>query len=83
MTLRGCCGRLIAVHLADDSEHGRCREEEREHDCKRTSHHVGTSIQGAYSPIRRSLKALPMTDTELKVMAALAIIGLSSRPNHG
>jgi hypothetical protein len=31
----------------------------------------------------RSLSALAMTETELKVIAALAIIGLSSRPNHG
>jgi hypothetical protein len=26
---------------------------------------------------------LPITDTELKVMAALAIMGLSSSPNEG
>ena len=30
-----------------------------------------------------SRSALPMTETELNVMAALAIIGLSSRPSHG
>src|SRR2546422_519343 len=33
--------------------------------------------------IRRSRKALPMTETELNVIAALAIIGLSRIPNHG
>src|SRR5437867_13408350 len=32
---------------------------------------------------RRSRSALPMTDTELNVIAALATIGLSRRPVHG
>jgi hypothetical protein len=32
---------------------------------------------------RRRRRALPMTDTELKVMAALAITGLSKRPKNG
>ena len=32
---------------------------------------------------RRSRSALPMTETELKVIAAAAIIGDSSRPNDG
>ena len=31
----------------------------------------------------RSRKALPITDTELKLMAAAASIGLSSRPMKG
>ena len=31
----------------------------------------------------RSLKAFAITETELKVIAALAIIGLNSRPNQG
>lgn len=31
----------------------------------------------------RKRNALPMTDTELKLMAALAIIGLSSKPENG
>jgi hypothetical protein len=31
----------------------------------------------------RSRSALPMTDTELKLMAAAAIIGLSKIPNRG
>jgi len=37
----------------------------------------------AYSSILRSRSALAMTETELKVMAALAIIGLSSSPVAG
>ena len=36
-----------------------------------------------YSAARRSRSALPITDTELKVIAALAIIGLSSSPKNG
>ena len=36
-----------------------------------------------YSRIRCSLSAFPITDTELKLIAALAIIGLSSTPSHG
>ena len=35
------------------------------------------------APARRSRSALAITDTELNVMAALAIIGLSSSPNAG
>ena len=35
------------------------------------------------SATRRSRRALPITETELKVIAALAIIGLSSTPSHG
>ena len=31
----------------------------------------------------RSLRALPITETELKLMAAAAIIGLRSKPNAG
>ncbi len=37
----------------------------------------------AQSISRRSRSALPMTETELRLIAALAIIGLRSRPNHG
>ncbi len=36
-----------------------------------------------YSAVRLSRSALPITDTELNVMAALAIIGLSSSPKKG
>ena len=35
------------------------------------------------SASRRSRSALAMTDTELNVIAALAMIGLSSKPNTG
>ena len=36
-----------------------------------------------YSSARRSRSAFTMTETELNVIAALAIIGLSSTPNDG
>ncbi len=38
---------------------------------------------GAYSEMLRRRRALAMTETELKVMAALAIIGLSNKPANG
>ena len=40
----------------------------------------GSELQ---SFVRRSRSALLITETELKVMAALAIIGLSSNPTNG
>ena len=36
-----------------------------------------------YNRIFRSLNAFVMTDTELNVMATLAIIGLNSNPKKG
>ena len=41
------------------------------------------TVQGPHRAARLSRKALPITDTELNVIAALAIIGLSSTPSHG
>ncbi len=41
------------------------------------------SPASTHSSVRRSRSALPITDTELKLIAALAIIGLSSRPKAG
>ena len=39
--------------------------------------------QAPYNGNRRKRRALEITETELKVMAALAIRGLSSRPKNG
>ncbi len=39
--------------------------------------------QALYNGRRRRRNALEITETELKVMAALAISGLSSRPKNG
>jgi hypothetical protein len=41
------------------------------------------AMSQSQSAARRRRSALPITDTELKAMAALAIIGLSSRPKKG
>jgi hypothetical protein len=40
-------------------------------------------MNGIHSDTRLNRSALPITDTELKVIAALAIIGLRSSPNQG
>lgn len=36
-----------------------------------------------HNAARRKRNAFPITDTELRLIAALAIIGLSKMPNHG
>ena len=41
------------------------------------------SVANRYSLTRRSRKALPITDTEDRLMAALAIMGDSTRPKTG
>ena len=38
---------------------------------------------GHHSAVRRRRNAFPITETELKLIAALASMGLSSTPNHG
>ena len=43
----------------------------------------GLARAQGYSGDRRSRSAFPITDTELNVIAALAIIGLSRRPKKG
>ena len=80
---RGSRRRLLAIPLTDDPEHGCRREQKYQHQRQRAKPHDPSSIHALYSSTRRSLQAFPITDTELNVMAALAIIGLSSRPNHG
>jgi hypothetical protein len=42
-----------------------------------------TGANGRQSFSRRSLSALPTTDTELRLMAAAATMGLSNRPKAG
>ncbi len=43
----------------------------------------GRELVTAYSSTRRSRRALAMTDSELRVMAALAQMGLMSSPKTG
>ncbi len=40
-------------------------------------------LETAYNSSRRRRSAFIITENELKVIAALAIMGLRSRPNHG
>ena len=44
---------------------------------------VRTSMRPTYKVVLRNRRALAMTETELKLIAALASIGLSSHPKMG
>jgi hypothetical protein len=52
-------------------------------DCEEKTKRWRIPIRGNYNKNFRSRNALAMTDTELKLMAALASIGLSSQPKMG
>jgi hypothetical protein len=41
------------------------------------------ALRESYNAARRSLRAIPMTETELRLMAALAMIGERRRPKKG
>src|ERR1051326_5843787 len=45
--------------------------------------HAEALVRGLHSSVLRNRSALLITDTELNVMAALAIIGLSNNPKNG
>jgi hypothetical protein len=49
---------------------------------ERTRARLFQIAQGLFQP-RLSLNALPITDTELRLMAAAASMGLSNRPKNG
>lgn len=83
MAGRRRCGKLVAVELTDDPAHGTYREQKRQHEREAAKPHNPLSIHNAYSLMRRSLRAFPITETELNVMAVLAMMGLSSRPKAG
>jgi hypothetical protein len=74
---------VLAIHLADERQHGTRGQHQRNDECDRAEPHDTTSIHAAQSSTCLSLNAFPITETELNVIAALAIIGLSNRPNHG
>ena len=80
---RGRCRRRVAIEFTHRSNHGTDGDQKGEQERERATPHDESSIHGAYSVARRSLRALTITETELKVIAALAMIGLSSRPNSG
>ena len=46
-------------------------------------HHEGRYLEGCQSANLLSLSALAITETELNVIAALAIMGLRSTPTNG
>ena len=79
--MRGRGRRRVAIEFAYDANHGAGRDQKGEHEREGAKPHDTSSIHGAYSLARRSRSALPITETELNVIAALAIIGLSSSPN--
>src|SRR5689334_4001732 len=90
----GCSG--IAPHRTDGSRH-RQGGQDHQHDeadsmspAHPSSIARGTSQERpqrgrgrVHREVRLRRSALPMTDTELKVIAALAIMGLSSNPRLG
>jgi hypothetical protein len=77
------CWQLVTVDHAHDAQQRGRDERDHEHERERRKPHDLSSIHALYSSTLRSLSAFPITETELNVMAALAIIGLSSNPNHG
>ena len=64
-----------ARHITDRAEDGWAQQGHKQNGCDAAHSHQSTTL--------RSRSAFPITETELNVMAALAIIGLSSRPRNG
>lgn len=65
--------RLRAISSVGRALHSHCR-----------GHWFETGIaHHFYSSVFRSRRALPITDTELRLIAAAANIGLSSKPKNG
>jgi hypothetical protein len=68
---------------SNQDQHQQHRDDARQHRIHRSTHESRPAKGGHYSATRRRRSAFAMTDTELNVIAALAIIGLSSKPNTG
>ncbi len=80
--------RRRAEHGADRPAHGKDREKGQHGDADSPlpdEAHDTSIRRGAsrHSVTRRRRNALPITDTELKLIAAAAIIGLNSNPKNG
>ena len=75
-------GSNINLCTPETSKSGRYCSEQRIAPCPHTREegHLPPAIQ---SFVVRSLRALPITETELKLMAAAAIIGFKSSPKAG
>jgi len=81
----GGCGGLVpraADDIADQRASRRHGQHERGQQRNRSYHLAPTRVL-FHSSNRRSRSALPITETELSVIAALAQIGLISRPRNG
>ena len=82
MAIVYCC-----IHVLRDNGFLRCRLDESY--CTFPLAMIAETVRysrehlSLHSFVRPSLRELPMTETELKLMAAAAIIGLSSSPNTG
>jgi hypothetical protein len=64
-----------ARHVTHRADNRRAQQCHKQNGCGTAHTHQSTTL--------RSRSALPITETELNVMAALAIIGLSSKPKNG
>jgi hypothetical protein len=76
----GCRSRrmMLVAHAGEIAERADDRRTDQGHKqkgCRTPHHHQSTTL--------RNRSAFAITETELNVMAALAIIGLSSHPNTG
>src|SRR5688572_27479841 len=76
-----------ARHLTRGNRRGSSRHNERDCQCDRPSYHrhqyTLAHPEQPHSSARLNLSAFPMTDTELKLIAAAAIMGERSNPNTG
>ena len=89
MVVRRRLGRSRAderTHGAAQRQAGEDRKENETDSAARPIHILSIHVfwrSRFHSLTRRSRNAFPITDTELNVIAALAIVGLSSRPKNG
>src|SRR5215475_7033757 len=89
---RGCRARATPFRTTDETRDatgrrrslaGACAGRRRFPQRSRTIVRPRPAEAGAYNGTLRKRSALTMTETELNVMAALAIIGLSNKPMNG
>ena len=81
---RGHAERQLQEQHGTESPSSRARSHgESLHRCFRTGKYRAHTLHAGHRRTSLSLSALPMTDTELKLIAAAAMIGLRSNPNTG
>lgn len=74
--------RVTARNLAHDGGDGRRENHGRACEYQEAAKHL-VEYSETHRRVRRNLSALPITETELSVIAALAQIGLMSVPVNG